>query len=158
MIRILFKQALDEKSFKEGRRITLNEVSEETGISRPTLTRISNVPGYNTKLTFIEEEVKRLRAEKAEEQGDASKTLSVEEIQHAVRDGTSQRVRPVVMTATSTIVGLLPIMFISGTGADVMQRIAAPMIGGMLTTTVLTLLVLPAIYSLVVQHSEKTRS
>lgn len=109
-------------------------------------------------LTFIEEEVKRLRAEKAEEQGDASKTLSVEEIQHAVRDGTSQRVRPVVMTATSTIVGLLPIMFISGTGADVMQRIAAPMIGGMLTTTVLTLLVLPAIYSLVVQHSEKTRS
>ena len=109
-------------------------------------------------LTFIEEEVKRLRAEKAEEQGDPSRTLSVEEIQHAVRDGTSQRVRPVVMTATSTIVGLLPIMFINGTGADVMQRIAAPMIGGMLTTTVLTLLVLPAIYSLVVQHSEKTRS
>jgi len=109
-------------------------------------------------LTFIEEEVKRLRSEKAEEQGDASRTLSVEEIQDAVRDGTSQRVRPVVMTATSTIVGLLPIMFINGTGADVMQRIAAPMIGGMLTTTVLTLLVLPAIYSLVVQHSEKTRS
>ena len=49
MIRILFKQTLDEKSFKEGRRITLNEVSDETGISRPTLTRISNVPGYNTE-------------------------------------------------------------------------------------------------------------
>ena len=45
VIRILFKQALDEKSFRDGRRITLNEVSEETGISRPTLTRISNVPG-----------------------------------------------------------------------------------------------------------------
>ena len=42
------KQALDDKSFQEGRRITLNEVSEATGISRPTLTRISNVPGYNT--------------------------------------------------------------------------------------------------------------
>ena len=108
-------------------------------------------------LTFIEEEVKRLRSEKAEEQGDERRTLSVEEIQQAVREGTSQRVRPVVMTATSTIVGLLPIMFINGTGADVMQRIAAPMIGGMLTTTVLTLLVLPAIYSLVVQHSEKPR-
>ena len=53
MIRILFKQALDEKSFREGRRITLNEVSEETGISRPTLTRISNVPGYNTNTETI---------------------------------------------------------------------------------------------------------
>ena len=53
MIRILFRQALDEKSFKEGRRITLNEVSEETGISRPTLTRISNVPGYNTNTDTI---------------------------------------------------------------------------------------------------------
>jgi len=48
-----FKQALDEKSFKEGRRITLNEVSDETGISRPTLTRISNVPGYNTNTETI---------------------------------------------------------------------------------------------------------
>ena len=61
MIRILFKQTLDEKSFKEGRRITfkggrritLNEVSDETGISRPTLTRISNVPGYNTNTETI---------------------------------------------------------------------------------------------------------
>ncbi|MDA7590611.1 helix-turn-helix domain-containing protein [Pseudomonadales bacterium] len=48
-----FKQALDEKSFKEGRRITLNEVSDETGISRPTLTRVSNVPGYNTNTHLI---------------------------------------------------------------------------------------------------------
>ena len=53
MIRILFKQALDEKSFREGRRITLNEVSKETGISRPTLTRVSNVPGYNTNTETI---------------------------------------------------------------------------------------------------------
>ncbi|HIL84761.1 MAG TPA: XRE family transcriptional regulator [Pseudomonadales bacterium] len=44
---------MDEKSFREGRRITLNEVSEETGISRPTLTRISNVPGYNTNTEII---------------------------------------------------------------------------------------------------------
>ena len=48
-----FKQALDEQPFKEGRRITLNEVSDETGISRPTLTRISNVPGYNTNTHTI---------------------------------------------------------------------------------------------------------
>jgi len=48
MIRVLLKQRLDEKAFNERRRITLNEVSEATGISRPTLTRIANVPGYNT--------------------------------------------------------------------------------------------------------------
>ncbi len=48
MIRVLFKQLLDEKSFREKRRITVGEVSEVTGISRATLTRISNVPGYTT--------------------------------------------------------------------------------------------------------------
>ncbi|HIG62843.1 MAG TPA: XRE family transcriptional regulator [Gammaproteobacteria bacterium] len=53
MIRILFKQALDEKSFRDGRRITLNEVSEEIRISGPTLTRISNVPGCNTNTETI---------------------------------------------------------------------------------------------------------
>ena len=111
-------------------------------------------------LAFIEEAVKlkRLEKEGEQEQGEQVKTLSLEEIHQAVIDGTSQRLRPIIMTATSTIVGLLPIMFLSGTGADVMQRIAAPMIGGMLTTTILTLLVLPAIYSLIVEYSQKIRS
>ncbi|MCG8039962.1 MAG: helix-turn-helix transcriptional regulator [Candidatus Thiodiazotropha endolucinida] len=48
MIRVLFKQLLDEKSFQERKRITVSEVSRETGISRATLTRIANIPGYNT--------------------------------------------------------------------------------------------------------------
>ena len=48
MIRVLLRKLLDDKSFKERKRITLNEVSQETGISRATLTRIANVPGYNT--------------------------------------------------------------------------------------------------------------
>ncbi|MBU7024677.1 MAG: helix-turn-helix transcriptional regulator [Theionarchaea archaeon] len=48
MIRVLLKQQLDEKSFREKRRITLNEVSEKTGVSRATLTRVANVVGYNT--------------------------------------------------------------------------------------------------------------
>ena len=56
------------------------------------------------------------------------------------------RVRPIIMTGGSTIAGLLPIMWSHGTGADVMKRIAAPMIGGMVSTTILTLLVIPAIY------------
>jgi putative transcriptional regulator len=53
MIRILFKQALDEKSFRDGRRITLNEVSEKKGLTGPTLARISNLPGYNTSTDTI---------------------------------------------------------------------------------------------------------
>jgi len=53
MIRVLLKQLLDEKSFKERRRITLNEVAEKTGISRPTLTRIANIPGHNTNTDTI---------------------------------------------------------------------------------------------------------
>lgn len=54
MIRIYLKKLLDEKAFNERRRITLNEVSEETGISRATLTRIANVPGYNTNTDAID--------------------------------------------------------------------------------------------------------
>ena len=59
------------------------------------------------------------------------------------------------MTATSTMVGLLPIMLLTGTGSDVMRRIAAPMVGGMLTTTMLCLLILPVIYTFVLQWQEK---
>lgn len=54
MIRILFNQQLDEKSFRERRRITLNDVAEETGLSRPTLSRLANVPGYVTSTDTIE--------------------------------------------------------------------------------------------------------
>lgn len=54
MIRVLVKQLLDEKEFRERRHITLNEVSRETGISRPTLTRVVNVPGYNTNTDTID--------------------------------------------------------------------------------------------------------
>lgn len=66
----------------------------------------------------------------------------------AVVAGAGMRVRPVMMTAAATIVGLLPIMFGSGTGSEVMSRIAAPMVGGMISAVLMALLVLPAIYSL----------
>jgi Cu(I)/Ag(I) efflux system membrane protein CusA/SilA len=110
-------------------------------------------------LTFIQEAVNERRASK--EPG-GSAVLSREEIIEAVHEGTvhegtSRRVRPVAMTASSTIIGLLPIMLLSGTGADVMQRIAAPMVGGMLTTTFLSLLVLPVIYSLATEVSERRK-
>ncbi len=54
MIRIKLKQLLDEKAFKERRRITLNDVAAETGLSRPTLTRIANIAGYNTNTDTID--------------------------------------------------------------------------------------------------------
>jgi putative transcriptional regulator len=54
VIRIRLKQLLDDKAFNERRRITLNEVAEKTGISRPTLTRIANSPGYNTNTETID--------------------------------------------------------------------------------------------------------
>jgi Cu(I)/Ag(I) efflux system membrane protein CusA/SilA len=66
----------------------------------------------------------------------------------AVLEGAGLRVRPVMMTVSTVIIGLIPIMQGSGTGSEVMQRIAAPMIGGMASALILTLLVLPAIFML----------
>ena len=65
----------------------------------------------------------------------------------AITDGAVQRVRPKIMTVATTFVGLLPLMWVQGSGADVMRRIAAPMIGGLITSTILTLEIVPAIYS-----------
>lgn len=64
-------------------------------------------------------------------------------------EGAVERVRPKMMTVASTMIGLLPILWGTGTGASVMKRIAVPMIGGMVSSTLLTLLVIPAIWSLV---------
>jgi len=69
------------------------------------------------------------------------------ELRDAVLEGAVLRVRPVVMTVSAIIFGLVPIMWSHGAGADVMKRIAAPMIGGMITSTLLTLVVIPVIYA-----------
>ena len=63
-------------------------------------------------------------------------------------DGALMRVRPIMMTVATIIVGLLPIMLGSGTGSEVMRRIAAPMVGGMISATLLTLVVIPAVFLL----------
>jgi Cu(I)/Ag(I) efflux system membrane protein CusA/SilA len=63
--------------------------------------------------------------------------------------GAVERVRPKMMTVCAIMAGLLPIMWSHGTGAEVMQRIAVPMIGGMVSSTLLTLIVIPAIYAVV---------
>jgi len=72
----------------------------------------------------------------------------VRDLREAIVEGAVERVRPKIMTVTAIIAGLLPILWGDGTGASVMKRIAAPMVGGMLSSTVLTLVVIPAVYSL----------
>lgn len=73
---------------------------------------------------------------------------SRDDVDAAVMEGAVDRVRPKLMTVTAIMAGLVPILWGHGAGADVMKRIAAPMVGGMVTSTVLTLVVIPAVYSL----------
>jgi len=98
-------------------------------------------------LSFIDTEIANRRAA-------STKALSVEEIKDSVLSATSRRVRPIAMTAVSTMAGLVPIMLSTATGSDVTHRIAAPMLGGMATVLILNLLVLPVIYSVVLQVQE----
>jgi len=76
------------------------------------------------------------------------KVLDESHIKQAIINGALLRVRPIIMTVSSTVIGLIPIMIGSGTGSSVMRRIAAPMVGGMMSATALTLLVIPAVFFL----------
>ena len=78
-----------------------------------------------------------------------NRAFSREDLQAAIMEGAVERVRPKMMTVVAIMAGLLPILWSTGTGSEVMQRIAVPMIGGMVSSTVLTLIVIPAIYALV---------
>ena len=77
------------------------------------------------------------------------RAFSREDLDAAIMTGAVERVRPKMMTVTAIMAGLLPILWSTGTGSEVMQRIAVPMIGGMVSSTILTLAVIPAIYALV---------
>jgi len=77
---------------------------------------------------------------------DSDRVMTIEELNESVVEGALLRVRPIMMTVSAIIAGLLPIMLGSGTGAEVMSRIAAPMVGGMVTATLLTLVVIPAVF------------
>ncbi len=96
-------------------------------------------------LIYLEHALEARRALAARE----GRPLDAGDIHAAVMAGAVERVRPKMMTVTAIIAGLLPILWSTGTGSEVMQRIAVPMIGGMVSSTVLTLVVIPAIYALV---------
>jgi Cu(I)/Ag(I) efflux system membrane protein CusA/SilA len=66
----------------------------------------------------------------------------------AIDEGAVQRVRPKMMTVMAMTMGLLPLLWSHGTGADVMKRIAAPMVGGLVTSTILTLVIIPVVYAI----------
>ncbi|MEW6562496.1 MAG: CusA/CzcA family heavy metal efflux RND transporter [Pseudomonadota bacterium] len=87
--------------------------------------------------------------EQAWQAAQARGQAGLSELYEAVLHGAAERVRPKMMTVAAIMAGLLPIMWSSGAGSEVMRRIAAPMVGGMVTSTVLTLLVIPVIYAAV---------
>ncbi|WP_297493280.1 CusA/CzcA family heavy metal efflux RND transporter [Persephonella sp.] len=96
-------------------------------------------------VVYLEEAVKRKKKEIGE--------LTTKDFLQAVYEGAVLRVRPKMMTVVTILAGLIPLMYISGVGSEVMQRIAAPMIGGIVSSAFLTLLVVPAIYSIFQKRS-----
>jgi len=85
-------------------------------------------------------------ARQADKAAAAGRALAQADVHEAIIEGALLRIRPIMMTVAATIGGLLPIMLGGGTGSEVMRRIAAPMVGGMVSATVLTLIVIPALY------------
>jgi copper/silver efflux system protein len=96
-------------------------------------------------LIYLNQSLEQVRARRRAE----GREVSRDDLHDAIMEGAVERVRPKMMTVVAIMAGLLPIMWSSGTGSEIMQRIAVPMIGGMVSSTVLTLVVIPAIYGLV---------
>jgi Cu(I)/Ag(I) efflux system membrane protein CusA/SilA len=91
-------------------------------------------------IVYLDEAYNRYKAE--------GRMRTQHDLFHAITEGAVQRVRPKLMTVSCILMGLVPLMWAHGSGADVMRRIAAPMIGGVITSSILTLEIVPAIYSL----------
>jgi Cu(I)/Ag(I) efflux system membrane protein CusA/SilA len=98
-------------------------------------------------LIYLDHAWEELKAKRRKE----NQAPTLHDLYEAIMEGAVERVRPKMMTVVAIMAGLLPIMWGTGTGSEVMSRIAAPMVGGMISSTVLTLAVIPAIYALVKQ-------
>jgi len=96
-------------------------------------------------LIYLNHALAQVRERRAAE----GSALTRDDLREAIMEGAVERVRPKMMTVAAIMTGLLPIMWSSGTGSEIMQRIAVPMIGGMISSTLLTLIVIPAIFGLV---------
>jgi len=96
-------------------------------------------------LIYLDHAVEEIKAKCRAEQ----RPFTRADLHEAIMIGAVERVRPKMMTVVAIMAGLLPILWSTGTGSEVMQRIAVPMIGGMVSSTLLTLVVIPAIYAVV---------
>jgi Cu(I)/Ag(I) efflux system membrane protein CusA/SilA len=96
-------------------------------------------------LIYLDHAMKELHAQRSAE----GKPFTRADLHEAIMRGAVERVRPKMMTVVAIMAGLLPIMWSTGAGSEVMQRIAVPMIGGMVSSTILTLIVIPAVYALI---------
>jgi Cu(I)/Ag(I) efflux system membrane protein CusA/SilA len=96
-------------------------------------------------LIYLDRALKEVR----ESRGNERRELTLADLHTAIMEGAVERVRPKMMTVVAIIAGLMPILWNSGTGSELMRRIAVPMIGGMISSTLLTLIVIPAVYGLV---------
>ncbi|TMJ60943.1 MAG: efflux RND transporter permease subunit [Alphaproteobacteria bacterium] len=96
-------------------------------------------------LLYLNQALAEIGAKRAAE----GRALTRDDLYDAIMEGAVERVRPKIMTVVAIMAGLLPIMWSTGTGSEIMQRIAVPMIGGMISSTLLTLIVIPAIFGLV---------
>jgi Cu(I)/Ag(I) efflux system membrane protein CusA/SilA len=96
-------------------------------------------------LIYLNHALAQIEARRAAE----GRALTRRDLYDAIMEGAVERVRPKMMTVVAIMAGLLPIMWSTGAGSEIMQRIAVPMIGGMISSTLLTLIVIPAIYGLV---------
>jgi len=95
-------------------------------------------------LAYLDEACKR--------RSEAGSLKTLPDLLDAVAEGAMERIRPVSMTALANILGLFPVMWSSGVGADVMKRLAAPMVGGVFSAMLLTLIVIPVLYTLIRSH------
>ncbi|MFO1124169.1 MAG: efflux RND transporter permease subunit [Methylocystis sp.] len=95
-------------------------------------------------LIYLDQAMRQIK----EEREDDGSTFTKADLHEAIMLGAVERVRPKMMTVAAIMAGLVPILWSTGAGSEVMQRIAVPMIGGMVSSTALTLVVIPAIYAL----------
>ena len=110
--------------------IALSGVAAETGV---------------VMLMYLDQALNKVR----HKQEAAGRAFTRADLSEAIMPGAVERVRPKMMTVVAIMAGLIPILWSTGTGSEVMQRIAVPMIGGMVSSTLLTLIVIPATYALV---------
>ena len=96
-------------------------------------------------LIYLDAALANLKAQRQRE----GRPLGAQDLYHAIMEGAVERVRPKMMTVVAIMASLLPILWSTGTGSEVMKRIAVPLVGGMLSSTLLTLIVIPAVYAVI---------